>query len=171
MHFLGAVRGVSARWRGEDPLGDPSELSVLLECERGLGTVHCSLAAVPWELGFTVRGTRGTIRVDLARQQALLMTPVGGPRPIAALRMAARAGLQSAAGNVRRVTGKLSGRLRGYPGLRPRGRFTRACATARPPPVPFTDGGGGRGARARAPAAAARRDVGRRDDVLGRRHA
>jgi predicted dehydrogenase len=173
MHFLGAVRGVSARWRGEDPLGDPSELSVLLECEHGLGTVHCSLAAVPWELGFTVRGTRGTIRVDLARQQALLMTPVGGPRPIAALRLAARTGVQSAVANLRRVTGKLSGRLRGYPGLRALvSRFYASVRDGLPPPVPFTDGVAVVAVLERVRLQlAARRDVGRRDEVLGRRHA
>ena len=178
MCFLGAVRGVSARWRGAEGLVDPSELAVLLECERGLGTVHVSLAAVPWELGFTVRGTRGTIRVDLARQRAILLEPASGPRPIAALRLAARTTTQTALGAVRRVTGKLSGRLRGYPGLR--GLVSRFYASVReglPPPVPFGEGAAVVAVLERVRLQlAARRDVGRRDlarrdEAYGRRHA
>ena len=172
--FLGAVRGVSARWRGHGEVsGDPTELAAVLECERGLGVVHVSLATVPWELGITLRGTEGTIRVDLARQRAVLLRPAGGPRPIAALRMAASAGTQTAVGTVRRVTGKLSGRLRGYPGLR--ALVARHYASIRdglPPPVSFGDGAATVSVLERIRLQlAARREPGRRAELLGRVHA
>jgi hypothetical protein len=69
--------------------------------------------------------------------------------------------------------GKLSGRLRGYPGLRALvGRFYASVRDGLPPPVPFTDGAAVVAVLERVRLQlAARRDIGRRDDVLGRRHA
>src|SRR5262249_20220924 len=140
MHFLGEVHGVNAR-QASAGTGEPTELAALLECEGGLGTLHVSLATVPWELGLTIRGTTGTIRVDLARQRAILARPRGGPRPIAAARLGASIAFQTAAGVLDRVHGKLSGRLRGYPGMRALvQRFYAAVRDGLPPPVPYTDG-------------------------------
>jgi len=188
--FLGAVRGVSARCGhgevGQAPIGAnagvresappsnyPTELAAVLECERGLGVVHVSLATVPWELAVTLRGTEGTIRVDLARQRAVLLRPATGPRPIAALRMAASAGTQTVVGTVRRVTGKLSGRLRGYPGLRALVARNYACIReGLPPPVSFCDGAATVSVLERIRLQlAARREPARRAELLGRVHA
>jgi predicted dehydrogenase len=172
-HFLGAVRGVSARWRGAGADTEPSELGAVLECERGVGIVHVSLATVPWELGITLRGTQGTIRVDLARQRAVLVHPGRGPRQVAALHSAASVGMQTARATVRRVTGKLSGALRGYPGLR--GLVARFYASIRdglPPPVSFADGAAVVSVLERMRLQlAARREPGRRAELPVRRHA
>lgn len=170
IEFLGAVRGVSARWCGE-AVGDPTELAAVLECERGLATIHVSLAAVPWELGLVVRGTAGSIRVDLARQRSTLLRPARGPRPVAAVRSAASAGAQAVAGNVRRVGGKLSGRLRGYPGLRALvARFYASVREELPPPVGFGEGAAVVAVLERIRLQlAARSEPGRRTDALGRR--
>lgn len=170
IEFLGAVRGVSARWCGEAG-GEPTELAAVLECERGLGTIHVSLSAVPWELGVTLRGTDGSIRVDLARQRSTLLRPARGPRPVAAVRSAASVGAQTVAGNLRRVGGKLSGRLRGYPGLRALvGRFYASVRDDLPPPVGFGEGAAVVAVLERIRLQlAARREPGRRADALGRR--
>jgi predicted dehydrogenase len=170
IEFLGAVRGVSARWCG-DAGGDPTELAAVLECERGLGTIHVSLAAVPWELGLVLRGTQGSVRVDLARQRSTLMRPARGPRPVAAVRSAASMGAQAVGGNIRRVGGKLSGRLRGYPGLRALvGRFYASVREDLPPPIGFAEGAAVVGVLERIRLQlAARGEPGRRGDALGRR--
>jgi predicted dehydrogenase len=140
-HFLGAVHGVSARWRGAAAGSRATELGVVLECEHGLATIHVSLATVPWELGFSVRGTAGTARVDLARQRAVLVRPRPGRRQLALVRTAASAGMQNGLGMARRVAGKLTGRLGGYPGLRALiARFYASIHDGLPPPVPFGDG-------------------------------
>jgi predicted dehydrogenase len=142
MHLLGEARGVSAR-RGRrlDPAA-ATELGVVLDCERGLGTVRVSLASQPWELGLTIRGTAGTIRVDFARQTAIIARERGrGSRKVAQIVMAADVAAQGAVGAVRRVVGKLNGRLGGYPGMRT--LITRFYASVRndlPPPVSFDDG-------------------------------
>jgi len=140
-HFLGEVHGVSARTASSRPGEATSELSALLECERGLGMVQISLASVPWELGLTLRGTAGTIRIDLAAQSATLIRPRAGSRRLALLRQTADLGLQSLANGARRLTGKATGRLRGYPGLRALvARFYEAVRAGLPPPVPYGDG-------------------------------
>ena len=139
-HFLGELRVVSAASNGTN--GAQTELRALLEGERGLGAVHVSLATVPWELGLTLRGTGGTIRVDLARQRAIITRPVtASRRSLAVARLALSTGLQTGLGAARRVTGKLTGTLRGYPGMR--ALITRFHANVRadlPPPVSFADG-------------------------------
>jgi predicted dehydrogenase len=172
-HFLGAVRGVSARWRGEGGDADPSELGAVLECDHGVGMIHVSLATVPWELGITLRGTLGTIRVDLARQRAVLVRPGRGPRQLAALHTAASVGVQTARSGIRRLTGKLSGALRGYPGIR--GLVARFYASLRdglPPPVSFSDGAAVVSVLERVRLQlAARREPGRRAELPVRRHA
>jgi predicted dehydrogenase len=114
----------------------------VLACRDGLGSVRVSLASVPWELSFTLRGTEGTARVDLARQRAVLVRrPSTARRQVAQLKMAASGGLQVAGGVVDRVLGKASGRLRGYPGMRALiAGFHRSLADGTPPPVPFADG-------------------------------
>jgi predicted dehydrogenase len=142
MHFLGEARGVSAR-RGRRPDGSAAtELGVVLDCERGLGTVRVSLASHPWELGLTIRGTAGTIRVDFARQMAIIARQRRvGSRQVAQIVLAADVAMQGAVGAVRRVVGKLNGRLGGYPGMRM--LITRFYASVRndlPPPVSFDDG-------------------------------
>jgi predicted dehydrogenase len=143
MHFLGDARGVVAR-RGRRP-GAPtaSELGVILDCERGLGTIRVSLAAAPWELGLTLRGTAGTVRVDLARQRAVIARHRGGrlPRKLAQLVLGLDVGAQTAVGSLERVVGKLNGRLNGYPGLRTLvTRFYASVRAGLPPPVSFDDG-------------------------------
>ncbi len=171
LELLGAVRGVSARWCGEAG-GEATELAAVLECERGLGTIRVSLSAVPWELGVILRGTHGTIRVDLARQRSTLMRPARGPRPVAAVRSAASVGAQTVAGNLRRGGGKLSGRLRGYPGLRALvGRFYASVREGLPPPVAFGDGAAVVAVLERIRLQLAARGAGRRSEPLGRRQA
>ena len=89
----------------------------------------------------TLRGTAGTIRVDLARQSATIARPRGGPRRVALARMGAEQALQAGANLVGRVAGKLNGRLRGYPGLRALvAAFYQAVRDGLPPPVTFADG-------------------------------
>lgn len=143
MHFLGDARAISAR-RGRR-LGAPSasELGVLLDCERGLGSIRVSLAAAPWELGLTLRGTAGTIRVDLARQRAVIARHRTGrlPRKVSQIVLGLDVAAQNALGSVERIVGKLNGRLGGYPGMRT--LITRFYASVRndlPPPVSFDDG-------------------------------
>ena len=115
---------------------------MLLECERGLGTVHVSLAAVPWELGFTLRGTRGTIRVDLARQSALLLAR--HRRPAADRGAADRPrgrDAQSAVGRARRVRASSRAGCAAIPGCATLvSRFYASVRDGLPPPVPFGDG-------------------------------
>jgi 2-alkyl-3-oxoalkanoate reductase len=172
-HFLGPIRGVSARWRGVEGGAEPTELGAVLEAEHGLGTVHVSLATVPWELGFTLRGTRGTIRVDLSKQRAICLQPRSGPRVVAALAGAASAGVQTGVASVRRITGKLSGRLGGYPGIRALvARFYASVRQGLPPPVPFGDGAAVVSALERIRLQlSSRRDAGREAEALARRRA
>jgi len=142
MHFLGEARGVSARRGRRLDASAATELGVLLDCERGLGTVRVSLASQPWELGLTIRGTAGTIRVDFARQTAIVARQRGvGSRKAAQIVLALDVAAQGAVGAVRRIVGKLNGRLGGYPGMRT--LITRFYASVRndlPPPVSFDDG-------------------------------
>ena len=142
MHFLGDARGVSGRRGRRLDAPTASELGVLLDCERGLGTVRVSLASQPWELGLTLRGTAGTIRVDLARQTAILARHRGrGSRKIAQIVLAADVAAQGAVGAVRRIVGKVNGRLGGYPGMRTLiARFYASVRSDLPPPVSFDDG-------------------------------
>ena len=139
-HFLGDVGRVAAC--DADGARGRSELGVTLACERGLAAIRVSLAATPWELGFVLRGEDGTIRVDLARQRALLLrAPRGGGRRTTQLRVAAATAIQTAAGTVLRVAGKATGQLRGYPGMRALiAAFHLAVRGGLPPPVPFEDG-------------------------------
>jgi predicted dehydrogenase len=171
--FLGAVRGVSARWRGAGGDADPTELGAVLECERGVGLIHVSLATVPWELGITLRGTLGTVRVDLARQRAVLVRPGRGPRRFAAVATAASVAAQTARGSVRRLSGKLTGSLRGYPGIRALvARFYASLRDGLPPPVTFADGAAVVSVLERMRLQlAARREPGRRAELQVRRHA
>jgi len=139
-HFLGDVGRVAAC--DADGARGRSELGVTLACERGLAAIRVSLAATPWELGFVLRGEDGTIRVDLARQRALLLrAPRGGGRRTTQLRVAAATAIQTTAGTVLRVAGKVTGQLRGYPGMRALiAAFHLAVRDGLPPPVPFEDG-------------------------------
>ena len=141
MHLLGEARGVSAR-RGRRVDAPATELGVVLDCERGLGTVRVSLASQPWELGLTIRGTAGTIRVDFARQAAILARHRGtGSRKVGQVVLALDVAAQGAVGAVRRVVGKLNGRLGGYPGMRTLiTRFYSSVRNDLPPPVSFDDG-------------------------------
>jgi len=142
MHFLGDSRGIVARRGRRLEAPAASELGVLLDCERGLGTIRVSLAAAPWELGLTLRGTAGTIRVDLARQRAVIARHLNRlPRKVSKIVLGLDVTAQSAVGSVRRVVGKLNGRLGGYPGMRT--LITRFYASVRadlPPPVSFDEG-------------------------------
>jgi predicted dehydrogenase len=139
-HFLGDVQRVAAC--DADGAAGRSELGVTLACAGGLAALRVSLAASPWELGVVLRGDGGTIRVDLARQRAVLAhAPRGRGRRATQVRVAVSTAAQTAAGTVGRVTGKLTGRLRGYPGLRALvAGFHRAVRDGLPPPVPFEDG-------------------------------
>lgn len=142
LHYLGDVRGVSARRGRRLAASTPTELGVVLDCERGLGMIRVSLAATPWELGLTIRGTAGTIRVDLARQRAVIARHRGrGPRKVAQVLLALDLAAQNAVGAIQRIRGKLDGRLGGYPGMRT--LITRFYASVRndlPPPVGFDEG-------------------------------
>jgi len=115
---------------------------VVARCRRGLGSVRVSLAAAPWALECVLRGTAGTIRVDLARQRALLArASTGGNRRLALVRTAVAASAQTTAGMLERLAGKASGRLRGYPGMRTLiARWYGAIRHGEAPPVPFRDG-------------------------------
>src|SRR5262249_21970902 len=139
-HCGGAGGGAGGR-AGGGPAGR-TELGVTLGCARGLAAVRVSLAATPWELGVVLRGEEGTIRVDLARQRAVLAhVPRGGGRRVTQLRVAAATTTQTALGVVGRALGKASGRLRGYPGMRALiAAFHRSVRDGLPPPVPFQDG-------------------------------
>ena len=139
-HFVGDVERVAA-CDGQGPAGR-TDLGVTLACTRGLASVRVSLAATPWELGVVLRGEEGTIRVDLARQRAVLAhVPRGGGRRVTQLRVAAATTTQTALGVVGRALGKASGRLRGYPGMRALiAAFHRSVRDGLPPPVPFQDG-------------------------------
>lgn len=139
-HFLGDVRRVAA-CDAEGAAGR-TELGVTLACERGLASIRLSLASTPWELGLVLRGEDGTIRVDLARQRAILVrAPRGRSRRITQLRVAASTAAQTASGTVERVVGKATGRLRGYPGMRALiAAFHRSVREGLPPPVSFEDG-------------------------------
>src|SRR5262249_40215134 len=122
---------------------NPTELGVLLDCERGLGTVRVSLASQPWELGLTIRGTAGTIRVDFARQRAVVARHRRGrlPRQAAQIGLGVAVAAPNAAGAVRRIVGKLNGRLNGYPGMRTLiARFYASVRNDLPPPVSFDEG-------------------------------
>jgi predicted dehydrogenase len=142
LHHLGDVRGVSARRGRRLAAAQPTELGAVLDCERGLGMIRVSLASAPWELSLTVRGTAGTVRVDLARQQALLVRHRGGgSRQLAQLLQGLDLAAQRAAGGIGRVVGKLNGRLRGYPGMRTLiARFYASVRGDLPPPVTFDEG-------------------------------
>jgi predicted dehydrogenase len=144
LHFLGDARSLAVRRGGArtDPEAPPTELRVLLDCAGGLGALHVSLASVPWELGVVVRGTAGTIRVDLAHQRALLLRPPAlRDRRLAVAALGVDPALQGALGAGRRLAGKLTGRLRGYPGLRALvARFHASVREGLAPPVPFADG-------------------------------
>ena len=113
-----------------------------LACARGLASVRVSLAAAPWELGVVLRGEEGTIRVDLARQRAvLLQVPPGAGRRSTQLRVAAATAAQTALGVADRLLGKATGRLRGYPGMRALiAAFHRGVRDGLPSPVPFHEG-------------------------------
>jgi predicted dehydrogenase len=115
---------------------------VTLACTRGLAAVRVSLAATPWELGVVLRGEEGTIRVDLARQRAVLVrVPRDASRRITQLRVAAATAAQTALGVADRALGKATGRLRGYPGMRALiAAFHRSVRDGLPPPVPFSEG-------------------------------
>jgi predicted dehydrogenase len=139
-HFLGDVERVAA-CDGAGPAGR-TDLGVTLACARGLASVRVSLAATPWELGVVLRGEEGTIRIDLARQRAILAhVPRGAGRRVTQLRVAAATAAQTALGVVDRALGKATGRLRGYPGMRALiAAFHRSVRDGLPPPVPFQDG-------------------------------
>ena len=139
-HFMGDVEEVAA-CDAQGPTGR-TELGVTLACARGLASVRVSLAATPWELGVVLRGEEGTIRVDLARQRAVLLrVPRGAGRRTAQLRVAAATATQTALGVVDRALGKTTGRLRGYPGMRALiSAFHRSVRDGLPPPVPFHEG-------------------------------
>jgi predicted dehydrogenase len=139
-HFMGDVEQVAA-CDARGPAGC-TELGVTLACARGLAAVRVSLAATPWELGIVLRGDEGTIRVDLARQRAvLLQVPRGAGRRTTQLRVAAATAAQTALGVVDRALGKATGRLRGYPGMRALiAAFHRSVRDGLPPPVPFHEG-------------------------------
>jgi predicted dehydrogenase len=138
--FVGDVERVAA-CDAQGPAGR-TDLGVTLACRHGLASVRVSLAATPWELGVVVRGESGTIRVDLARQRAVLIRiPRGAGRRTTQLRVAAATSAQTALGVVDRVLGKATGRLRGYPGMRALiAAFHRSVRDGSPPPVPFEDG-------------------------------
>src|SRR5262245_66183512 len=104
--------------------------------------MRVSLAATPWELGVVLRGEEGTIRIDLARQRAVLVrVPRGAGRRTTQLRVAAATAAQTALGVVDRALGKATGRLRGYPGMRARiPGFHRSVRDGLPPPVTLPDG-------------------------------
>jgi len=139
-HFMGDVERVAA-CNAQGPAGC-TELGVTLACARGLAAVRVSLAATPWELGVVLRGDEGTIRVDLARQRAvLLQVPRGAGRRATQLRVAAATAAQTALGVADRALGKATGRLRGYPGMRALiAAFHRSVRDGLPPPVPFHEG-------------------------------
>jgi predicted dehydrogenase len=138
--FVGDVARVTACTASAS--APTTELGVVLACERGLGSVRVSLASAPWALSLVLRGDRGTATVDLARQRAVLAArPAYGGRHVAQLHLATSTGAQTIAGVAARVAGKLSGRLRGYPGMRALiASFHRAVRDGMPPPVPFADG-------------------------------
>ena len=143
MHFLGDVRSVTARRGRRVNAPAATELGVLLDCERGLGAVRVSLASQPWELGLTIRGTAGTIRVDLAKQRAVIARHRRGrlPRKAAQIVLGMDVAAQNAIGAVRRITGKLNGRLNGYPGMRTLiTRFYTSIRNDLPPPISFDEG-------------------------------
>jgi predicted dehydrogenase len=139
-HFMGDVERVAA-CDGHGAAGR-TDLGVTLACARGLASLRISLAATPWELGVVLRGEEGTIRVDLARQRAVLAhVPRHGGRRVTQLRVATATAAQTALGVVDRVLGKATGRLRGYPGMRTLiAVFHRSVRDGLPPPVPFQDG-------------------------------
>lgn len=139
-HFVGDVERVAA-CDAQGPAG-ATELGVTLACARGLAALRVSLAATPWELSVVLRGEEGTIRVDLARQRAVLVrVPRGAGRRMTQLHVAAATAAQTALGVVDRTLGKATGRLRGYPGMRALiAAFHRSVREGLPPPVPFHDG-------------------------------
>ena len=139
-HFVGDVERVAA-CDGAGPAG-LTDLGVTLACRRGLASLRVSLAATPWELAVVLRGEEGTIRVDLARQRAVLVrAPRGAGRRTTQLRVAAATAAQTAFGVVDRALGKATGRLRGYPGMRALiAAFHRSVRDGLPPPVTFEDG-------------------------------
>jgi len=139
-YFMGDVERVAA-CEGHGAAGK-TDLGVTLGCARGLASLRISLAATPWELGVVLRGEEGTIRVDLARQRAVLAhVPRHGSRRVTQLRVAAATAAQTALGVVDRVLGKVTGRLRGYPGMRTLiAAFHRSIRDGLPPPVPLQDG-------------------------------
>lgn len=117
-----------------------TEVHVLLDCARGPGGVLVTLAAAPWELRLTLRGTAGRLEVDLARQRCVLV-PAAGTGLRGRARRALHVGAQQAAATAGLLAGKASGRLRGYPGLRELvRRFHASVRDGLPPPVPFADG-------------------------------
>jgi predicted dehydrogenase len=139
-HFVGDVERVAA-CDAPGPAG-PTELGVTLACTRGLACVRVSLAATPWELSVVLRGELGTIRVDLARQRAVLaQVPQGAGRRMTQLHLTAATAAQTALGVADRALGKATGRLRGYPGMRALiAAFHRSVRDGLPPPVTFWDG-------------------------------
>jgi predicted dehydrogenase len=142
-HVLGEARGVSAATGPSTRAADrePSELAVLLDCPRGIGTVRVSFAAAPYELSLTVRGTAGTVRVNFAKQQLTLARRRGSSRRVAQVMTGLDLAAQSVMGVAHRVAGKLSGNLRGYPGMRILiGRFYEAIRRELSPPVSLAEG-------------------------------
>jgi predicted dehydrogenase len=140
-HFLGEAGALEVLRGTPAADGEPSELRVILDCARGLGGIHVSLAAAPWELGLMIRGTSGIIRVDLAQQRAVLARQHGGPRQIAQLRTGVEVAAQTMVGTAGRFIGKATGRLGGYPGLRIlMARFYDAVRRGLPPPVGYREG-------------------------------
>jgi predicted dehydrogenase len=138
--FVGDVERVAA-CDGQGPAGR-SDLGVTLACARGLGSIRVSLAATQRELGVVVRGEEGTIRVDLARQRAVLVqVPRGSRRRVTQLLVAAAIAAQTALGVADRMIGKATGRLCDSAGMRTLiAAFHRSVRDGLPPPVPFRDG-------------------------------
>lgn len=144
MHVLGEVRGVEARSSaaGGGPTDAATDLCAVLDCERGVGSIRVSLVAIPWELALTIRGTEGMIRVDFAKQTALLLRPrLHFGRRLAQVVLGLDVGLQAIRGSVGRFWGKANGRLRGYPGMRTLiGHFYRSVREGLAPPVSYAEG-------------------------------
>ncbi len=119
----------------------PEELGVLLGCERGPASIRISLTGVPYELRLTLRGTEGSVLVDFARQRSILARQTGTWHPLSQARLALATARQSGLGTAARVIGKLTGRSRGYPGMRRLiAAFYDSLRRGLPPPVSFAEG-------------------------------
>ncbi len=137
--FLGPLRVVAAVVADTHPSSSPSgELRAVFEGASGIGTVHISFSASPYQFGLRIYGTKMTAYVDIANH-ILVKAPGDGAGHGSALRTSPHTAAQLLLGAARARLAVV-GRPRHRAHANFIARFYESLHAGAPPPVSGEDG-------------------------------